>query len=454
VGAQPQTKPTISWLDTRPGGPAREFVEAFRRGLAEVGFSEGRDVTVEYHTTDGHDERLPSLAADLVRQRPVTIIASGTITALAAKTATRDIPIIFAVGADPVELGLVASLNRPGRNLTGNATLSFEIAEKRIELLHKAVPAVETIALLVGHADDPFTQFETMHTQSAARTLGLRLLVFNITTDADVALAFAKLIEQQAGAIVVGANVILTAKGVFARRSAFRQSSGSNLMSRTEPGWMAGLRAAQRAPRCGAWAKSASRPCRHLAMQNGRCYYHGGVNPGAPPQNTNSVSSGRYMMEDAVAAKANTAISRAIRGMIKNAMTGYEKQLPAAVVHAQHKALLHQIADAQLVQQQAAKQKAERLKAHDERLERRRQRLAGKSTQRDRSEPAQKVEGEPVRQQDNEPGQRAEISGPKSAGRNQRAGTTDQHQASANSETCRVIFDEMSPRLRPRSRVS
>jgi putative ABC transport system substrate-binding protein len=179
--------------------------------LSELGFSEGSNVTVEYHTADGHFERLPSLAADLVRQRPVTIIAPETITALAAKTATRDIPIIFNTGADPVELGLVASLNRPGRNLTGNATLSFEIAEKRIELLHKAVPAVETIALLVGHADDPFNQFETMRTQSAARTLGLRLLVFNITTDAEVALAFAKLIEQQAGAIVVGASVILTA---------------------------------------------------------------------------------------------------------------------------------------------------------------------------------------------------------------------------------------------------
>src|SRR5262249_37711765 len=148
-------KPTIAWLDVRPGGPLRGTVEAFRRGLAEVGVSDGRDVTVEYHTADGHFERLPALAADLVRRRPAAIGAIG-FAALAAKPATREIPIIFAYGGDPVEHGLAASLNRPGGNVTGVTVLSAEIAEKRLELLHKAVPAVETIALLVGPADSPF----------------------------------------------------------------------------------------------------------------------------------------------------------------------------------------------------------------------------------------------------------------------------------------------------------
>src|SRR6516162_489126 len=175
VRAQQQTKPTIVWLDTRPGGPLPEFVEGVRRGLAEVGFSEGRDVMIEYLTADGHFERLPALAADLVRRRPAAMIAIGGLAALAAKAATRDIPIIFTSGTGPIELDLVASLNRPGGNVTGVANLSAEIAEKRLELLHKAVPAAETIALLVGQADSPLAQAEAKYMQSAARTLGLRL---------------------------------------------------------------------------------------------------------------------------------------------------------------------------------------------------------------------------------------------------------------------------------------
>ena len=108
VRAQQQTKPTIVWLDTRPGGPLPEFVEGVRRGLAEVGFSEGRDVTIESRTVDGHYDRLPAIAADLVRQRPAAILVATSIGALALKAATRDIPIIFAVANDPVEFGLVA----------------------------------------------------------------------------------------------------------------------------------------------------------------------------------------------------------------------------------------------------------------------------------------------------------------------------------------------------------
>jgi putative tryptophan/tyrosine transport system substrate-binding protein len=110
VRAQPQTKPTIAWLDVQPGRPPREWVEGFRRGLANVGFSEGRDVTVEYYTADTHNERLPAFAADVVHRKPAAIVAPTGISALAAKAATRDIPVIFLAGNDPVELGLVASL--------------------------------------------------------------------------------------------------------------------------------------------------------------------------------------------------------------------------------------------------------------------------------------------------------------------------------------------------------
>jgi putative tryptophan/tyrosine transport system substrate-binding protein len=210
--AQQAALPVILWLDARPGGPTREYVEGSRRGLAEVGFSGGRGVSVEYHTADGHFERLPALAADLVRRRPAAIIARSDISALATKAATRDIPIIFDAGNDPVELGLVASLSHPGGNLTGVAILGVEIAEKRLELLHKAVPAAETIAMLVGPADGPFNQAETRHMQSAAHGLGLHLLVFNVADDAEIAPVFATLVEHQAGAILVGGSVIVGAK--------------------------------------------------------------------------------------------------------------------------------------------------------------------------------------------------------------------------------------------------
>jgi putative tryptophan/tyrosine transport system substrate-binding protein len=211
VKAQQQTKPTIGWLDVRPEGPPRELIEGFRRGLAEVGISDGRDVRVEYHTTDGHYERLTALAAELVSRKPAAIVAPTGISALAAKQATRTIPIIFAAGGDPVEFGLVASLNHPGGNLTGVAGLSVETASKRIELLHKTVPTAVLVAVLLGPGGR-YAQAETRYIQSAARALGLRLLVFNVTTDRDIAEAFATLVEYRAGAVVVGAEVTVRAK--------------------------------------------------------------------------------------------------------------------------------------------------------------------------------------------------------------------------------------------------
>jgi putative ABC transport system substrate-binding protein len=212
VSAQQQAKLVIGWLALTSGGRPPGFVEAFRRGLAEVGFSEGRDVTQEYYTADGHHERLPALAADLVRRRPAAIIVGSRAAALAAKAATRDIPIIFVLGDDPVESGLVASFNRPGGNLTGVAIPLAEIAEKRLELLHQAVPAAETIALLVGPADGAYDQLETGHVQSAAHSLGLRLLVFNVTIDTQITAVFATLVERQAGAILVGNSGIVFTK--------------------------------------------------------------------------------------------------------------------------------------------------------------------------------------------------------------------------------------------------
>jgi putative tryptophan/tyrosine transport system substrate-binding protein len=213
--AQQQTKPTIFVL----GGPPL-FLESIRQGLADVGFLEGRDMTIDYRAAFGL-ERSSALAADLVRQRPAAIVAPVDTSALAAKAATRDIPIIFLAGDDPVELGLVANLNRPGGNLTGVAGLTPQIGEKRLQLLHEAVPATGTIALLVGSADVPFNQTETRHMQSAARTLGLRLLVFRLVAplqpreavDTEITQVFATLVGHQAGAVLMGASLEILLRG-------------------------------------------------------------------------------------------------------------------------------------------------------------------------------------------------------------------------------------------------
>jgi putative ABC transport system substrate-binding protein len=211
TAAGQQQKPIIGWLSTRPGLPVGVAIDAFRRGLAEIGFLEGRDVTVEYHTADGHLEQLPSLAADLVRRRVAVILAQTTESALAAKAATRivPVPVVFLIGTDPVELGLVASLSRPGGNLTGVAVLIAETAAKRLELLHKLVPATELIAMLVGNQADVASQAESRNVQSAARALGLRLLLSNATTESEIAAAFTTLVERQAGAVFVGGGVQL-----------------------------------------------------------------------------------------------------------------------------------------------------------------------------------------------------------------------------------------------------
>jgi putative tryptophan/tyrosine transport system substrate-binding protein len=212
VRAQQQTKPVIGYLSVLGEPPHKENVEALGRGLAEVGFSAHRDVAFgERLSADGHPERLPALAADLVRRRPAVILVDSAISALAAKAATQDIPIIFYFGIDPVELGLVASLNRPGGNLTGVVMRLAEVAEKRLQLLHQAVPAAHTIALLGGPGHNPYDQLETRQVQRAARTLGLRLLVFNVTADTEITEVFAMVVEQQVGAILVGAPAVVDA---------------------------------------------------------------------------------------------------------------------------------------------------------------------------------------------------------------------------------------------------
>jgi putative ABC transport system substrate-binding protein len=204
--AQESAIPTIGWLDLESPEAARESIPAFKRGLAEIGYVEGRNVVVEYRWAEGNYDRLPALAADLARRQVAVIVAVTTSSALAAKAATQTIPVVFRLGSDPVGAGLVASLNRPAGNLTGVANLAAEIAAKRFALLHELIPTAASIAMLVNPANSYYTQAETRDLQSTARVLGVRLLVLNGGTGSDIAAAFATLVEQQARALLIGGD--------------------------------------------------------------------------------------------------------------------------------------------------------------------------------------------------------------------------------------------------------
>jgi putative ABC transport system substrate-binding protein len=202
--------PTIGWLDSARS--LETAMTAFDRGLAETGYVVGRNVNREYRSAGtGTDRdqlnRLRMLMAEFVRQQVAVIVATTGTTAQAAKAATQTIPIVFTIGGDPVEEGLVASLNRPGGNATGVAILGAEVAAKRLELLHELVPKAETIAALVrSEAPDSgdFSRAESKGFQSAALALGVRLLLVNAMTESDIAGAFANAVQQHAGAVLVG----------------------------------------------------------------------------------------------------------------------------------------------------------------------------------------------------------------------------------------------------------
>jgi ABC-type uncharacterized transport system substrate-binding protein len=193
--------PVIGYVNL---SPARSFMEvALRQGLSETGYSEGQNVTIEYHWAEGHHDRLSAIVADLVRRRVSVIAATGTPAALAAKGATATIPIVFETAGDPVKLGLVASLNRPGGNITGVSQLSSELVSKRLGLLHDLIPSAGTVGFLVNPVD-PRTQSQTAEMQKAGRALGLQLHVIHASTEAEIDAAVARLSELRLGALVVG----------------------------------------------------------------------------------------------------------------------------------------------------------------------------------------------------------------------------------------------------------
>jgi putative tryptophan/tyrosine transport system substrate-binding protein len=181
-------------------------VTPFRQGLAEVGYVEGQNVAIEYRWAEGQNDRFPALAADLIRRQIVVIFAGGTAPTLAAKAATTTIPIVFNTGDDPVEIGLVASLNRPGGNVTGVSFLNNALTGKQLELLHELVPNAAVIGFLVNPNNPILAESDTRNVRAAARALGLQVHILHAGTDRDFDTVFATLVQLRAGALLIAGD--------------------------------------------------------------------------------------------------------------------------------------------------------------------------------------------------------------------------------------------------------
>jgi len=201
--AQQPAMPVVGFVNAAASKPYARMLSAFLKGLSETGYIEDQNVKIEYRWAQGEVGRLPALIADLVHRDVAVIAATGTPAALAAKVATTTIPIVFETGSDPVQLGLVTSLNRPSGNVTGVAQLATEVAPKRLELLHEMIPKARIIALLADPTDQAIFENTTRGVKAAAGSLGLELHVLNVSADSDLDAVFPKLIELRAGGLVI-----------------------------------------------------------------------------------------------------------------------------------------------------------------------------------------------------------------------------------------------------------
>jgi len=210
--AQQSAMPVIGFLNATSLDGYRPMVDSFHQGLQETGYAEGRNVAIEYRWAEGRIDRLPALAAELV-DRQVSVIAATTLpAALAAKAATTTIPIVFETGGDPVQVGLVASLNRPGGNVTGVTQLNVVVAPKRLELLHELVPSARVAAFLVNPANPASTEPVLRASQLAAHNFGLELHVLNASTEGDFDAIFANVIQLRASGLVIGSDAFFTSR--------------------------------------------------------------------------------------------------------------------------------------------------------------------------------------------------------------------------------------------------
>jgi putative ABC transport system substrate-binding protein len=211
--AQQPVKPLIGFLGSESPALVASLLRFFRQGLGELGFVEGQNVAIEYRWAEGRNDRLPSLAADLVR-RKVNVIAAPATTpgALAAKSATATIPIVIFTAGDPVALGLVASLNRPGGNITGTTSLAGELAPKRLELMRELVPTATVLALLVNPTNPALMASTTREAQAVARTFGVELHVLEAGTEREFDSVFAKLTQLRASGLVIAVDSFFTSR--------------------------------------------------------------------------------------------------------------------------------------------------------------------------------------------------------------------------------------------------
>jgi len=206
--AQQQAMPVIGFLSSASLDLCSFRLLAFRQGLKEAGYVEGQNVAIEYRWAEGQNDRLPALAADLAHRKVDLIVAAGgTPSAVVAKAATATIPVVFAVAVDPVKVGLVTSLNRPGGNLTGITNLNVEVGPKRLELLHELLPTATVFALMVNPTSPSLTEPYTRTLKAAANSLGLQLHVLQASTEQDFDRVFAALAQLKAEGLVIGPDV-------------------------------------------------------------------------------------------------------------------------------------------------------------------------------------------------------------------------------------------------------
>jgi ABC-type uncharacterized transport system substrate-binding protein len=208
--AQQPAMPTVWFLRSATLADVQHWVAAFRQALKQTGFVEGQTVAIEFRSADNHPDRLQALVADVLRQ-PVAVIVANTPAALAAKAATTTVPIVFAGGGDPVREGLVASLNRPGGNVTGVSFFSGVLGAKRLELLRQVVPRAMIIAMLVN-PNIPVTEAERRDVQAAAQAIGQQLVIFDVSSERDIETAFASFVRHGAGALLVGTGGFLNSE--------------------------------------------------------------------------------------------------------------------------------------------------------------------------------------------------------------------------------------------------
>jgi putative ABC transport system substrate-binding protein len=213
--AQQPAMPVVGFLHSASAAAYAHLVAAFRKGLSEAGYSEGQNVAIEYRWSEGHNEHLPALAAELVRRRVDVIVTPGSTAAtLAAKAATPTIPIVFLSAVDPVKTGLVASLNRPGGNITGVSDIGVELAAKRLGLLHELLPGAARFALLVNPDNPGITEAFVTEAQTAASAIGRQIEVVTASTNDDIDRAFATVVNKRADAFLVSTDALFVTRRV------------------------------------------------------------------------------------------------------------------------------------------------------------------------------------------------------------------------------------------------